>query len=556
MYSNRPTRQVRLVEPSMETTPLVATSSVEGDSDDGSDMDGSEYYDAISGRDNYAHRRESIAADRLSERLLAIDDDDDEMEDLILHETLNVDMDTPLITRSERGRTLAATEAKFTGGIAKNRSSTAPAGASTTGWDTVGGKFFSMSGLCTLAFSLITALLWISTEFIGPPNQPVGPYELIERQEGDNFFGHYTFYEGPDSVGSNGYVTYVAEQRAKDIAIANIEYEVDELDGFYRRNAWDGADREAYDEESITTEVNQSKKEPFLYLKTAPTEAGPRESIRLEGKKRFNRGLFIIDVRHMPVGCGTWPAFWLTDEANWPVNGEIDIVEGVNFQTEAKTALHTTKGCDMDDTPVGTMTGTWDTAVGIPDRKTGIPDMTFRQAKNCFVYDPHQWLNQGCVAIDNDGGSLGIPLNEKGGGIFALEWDPAYRHIRTWVFAPHTAAPENLVEAIRTAGEESEEDRVAPNTELWSLPYGYFPIGDQTNCEKPKFRNMHLVLNTALCGSVAGNRFFLDCKNESKTFKSCDEYIKSRPEILSEAYWKIRGVYVYQRQWQKAWLGH
>jgi hypothetical protein len=67
---------------------------------------------------------------------------------------------------------------------------------------------------------------------------------------------------------------------------------------------------------------------------------------------------------------------------------------------------------------------------------------------------------------------------------------------------------------------------------------------------------MRLVLNTALCGSVSGNRFFMDCKNESKTFKSCDEYIKSRPEALSEAYWKIRGVYVYQREWEKAWLSH
>ena len=75
----------------------------------------------------------------------------------------------------------------------------------------------------------------------------------------------------------------------------------------------------------------------------------------------------------MPSGCGSWPAFWLTDEANWPVNGEIDIVEGVNFQDDAKTAMHTTKGCDMYDVPVGTMTGTWDSAIGIPDKKTVSP---------------------------------------------------------------------------------------------------------------------------------------------------------------------------------------
>jgi hypothetical protein len=132
----------------------------------------------------------------------------------------------------------------------------------------------------------------------------VGPYELIERQEGGEFFDYYTFYQGPDSVGSNGYIDYVSEDRANSIAIANITHESDELDVFYRGRRGLGA------------EASPAKPEPFLYLKTAPTDAGPRESIRLEGKRRFNRGLFIIDIRHMPAGCGTWPAFWLTDEAN------------------------------------------------------------------------------------------------------------------------------------------------------------------------------------------------------------------------------------------------
>jgi len=295
--------------------------------------------------------------------------------------------------------------------------------------------------------------------------------------------------------------------------------------------------------------------ETFVILSSSPTKEGPRNSIRIEGRRRFNRGLFIIDLRHMPAGCGTWPAFWLTDEANWPVNGEIDIVEGVNYQDTAKTALHTTKECRMDDVPEGSKTGTWDTAVGIPDKKTGIPDMTFRFAQDCFVYDPHQWINQGCVASDLklEGRSLGVPLNGNGGGVYALEWDPSNRHIRTWVFSPHGRVPKNLRDAMRTATNVDESTRVAPDTTRWGLPYGHFPIGDGTNCPSEHFRNMRLVINLAFCGSVAGTRYFMDCPKQFKKFKTCEKWVNSDPDELKEAYWKIRGVYVYEREWQRQW---
>lgn len=542
-----------------EARALIDVIADKGSDDDDDDdvfmeIDGSDYFNAASGRGISETRQQSIAADRLSMRLLAIDDDDNEMEDLILHETFNIAMDTPLISSklSLRRKSLTSQAVIPEKTILTENTSIV---RDQIMEKSVENKIFSMTGLCILAFVIITGSLWVGAEFIGPPNQPVGPYSLVERQEGEDFFGYYTFYDGPDSVGSNGFVNYVSHEKATSIEIANVTYEVDILDQVYHRKKRMSVNKSSDDTapENDADFSTADKTEPFLYLKTAPTKEGPRDSIRLEGKRRFNRGLFIVDVRHMPVGCGAWPAFWLTDEANWPVNGEVDIVEGVNFQSEAKTALHTTKGCDMYDVPAGTMTGTWDTAVGIPDKKTGIPDMTFREAKNCFVYDPHQWINQGCVAIDNSGGSLGAPLNEKGGGIFALEWDPANRHIRTWVFSPHTTVPENIVESIRTAGAQSEADRIMPNPESWPLPYGYFPIGDQTNCDGTKFRNMRLILNTAICGSVTGNRFFLDCKNESKAFKSCNEYIRSRPEALDEFYWKIRGVYVYQREWRKAW---
>jgi hypothetical protein len=52
---------------------------------------------------------------------------------------------------------------------------------------------------------------------------------------------------------------------------------------------------------------------------------------------------------------------------------------------------------------------------------------------------------------------------------------------------------------------------------------------------------MHIVINLAFCGSVAGNRYFMDCPDQFKKYKTCEEWIKSKPEELKEAYWKIKG---------------
>lgn len=175
---------------------------------------------------------------------------------------------------------------------------------------------------------------------------PTGPYRLLEAHEGRDFFSYYSFYNGSDSLGSAGFNTYVSQSKAEELGIVDI------VTG-------------ENDDAMIVT------KEELVYLSSAPTKDGPRYSIRLEGKRRFERGLFILDVRHMPDGCGVWPAFWLTDEDAWPWNGEIDVLEGrhtfcftliahfssyisfmiivtgVNGQTTAKTALHTSNECDM-----------------------------------------------------------------------------------------------------------------------------------------------------------------------------------------------------------------
>mmetsp|Transcript_19547 Transcript_19547/g.29286 ORF Transcript_19547/g.29286 Transcript_19547/m.29286 type:complete len:452 (-) Transcript_19547:86-1441(-) len=366
----------------------------------------------------------------------------------------------------------------------------------------------------------------IPTNTASVTEEPTGKYKLVEKQEDMDFFDYYTFYDGPDSLGSAGYNTYVSKEEAERLDIVGVD-------------------------------KDPTTKEEFVFMKSSPTTEGPRSSIRLEGKTRFDRGLFILDLRHMPSGAGVWPAFWLTDEQNWPNNGEIDIVEGINNQSVAKTALHTSEDCDMfAHVPDYAKTGTWEWNTGLPDTFTGIPDFkTVKEADNCWEWAPHQWFNSGCVQVSSEKGSLGQPLNAKGGGIFALEWDPANFYIRSWVFSPHTDAPQNVLDVISTSNSTDEADKVLPDTQLWGLPYAYFAIGDGTGCSADHFKNIRLVFNIAFCGTVAGNRFFGDQPTEAKMFNvnndpiaTCDAYIKSDPDALNEAYWKIKGLYVYERE--------
>ena len=185
---------------------------------------------------------------------------------------------------------------------------------------------------------------------------------------------------------------------------------------------------------------------------------------------------------------------------------------------------------------------------------------TSMPADNCWNMAPHQWANQGCVTVSTDEGTIGVPLNEAGGGVYVLEWDPEHRYIRSWVFPRNKEIPSNLEDAIETA-HLKKESIISPDPQQWGLPYAFFAIGPTTGCSADHFRDMRIVFNLAFCGTVAGNRFGRDCPAEAKQFQqegdeydpvgSCNAYIESQPDILSEAYWKIRGVYVYERELER-----
>jgi hypothetical protein len=137
----------------------------------------------------------------------------------------------------------------------------------------------------------------------------------------------------------------------------------------------------------------------IMRVDTTPQVTGNRNSVRIQTQFTFTGGLVIMDSVHMPTGCGTWPAFW-TNGGNWPLTGEIDIVEGVNNYTNNQATVHTGAGCNLPTTNTATL--------GISGSIVG--------GTNCAAL---QTGNQGCGVRASETNSFGVPFNSGGGGVFA-----------------------------------------------------------------------------------------------------------------------------------------
>jgi beta-glucanase (GH16 family) len=103
-----------------------------------------------------------------------------------------------------------------------------------------------------------------------------------------------------------------------------------------------------------------------------------RDSVRISSQAAYGDSAIVLDLAHMPAGCGTWPAFWtLSQKGPWPNGGEIDIIEGmllvsrlssesptcvlscagVNKQESNQATLHTTSNCKMPPDPMRLQSG-------------------------------------------------------------------------------------------------------------------------------------------------------------------------------------------------------
>ncbi|CAE6445920.1 unnamed protein product [Rhizoctonia solani] len=195
-----------------------------------------------------------------------------------------------------------------------------------------------------------------------------------------------------------------------------------------------------------------------------------RDSIRIASKQHYEDSVVILDLTHMPTGCGTWPAFWtVTTSGKWPQGGEIDIIEGINKRSYNLASLHTTPDCNMTGA-VRVMTGRG-------------------ESNEC---DAKKNDNQGCGVKFREG-TFGQRFNAMDGGWFAMR--RAQEGVSVWFWSRNNIL---VPEEVRRGS-----NNVQP--ELWGLPVADFPAN---NCDmKSHFGSHEIVFDLTFCGDWAGNEY-------------------------------------------------
>ncbi|GIZ43268.1 hypothetical protein CKM354_000650000 [Cercospora kikuchii] len=210
----------------------------------------------------------------------------------------------------------------------------------------------------------------------------------------------------------------------------------------------------------------------------------------------------------------------LASAASWvlvvekPANTVQDILEGVHTSDSNTMSLHSSPNCSIAGSG---QTGTLATS-------------------NC---DSSLNGNSGCGSeLKNttaNPNNYGASFNAIRGGVYATEWTSNY--IKHWWF------PRGQIPASITAG----------NPDVST--FGHPAVNAQGACDiDSHFRNMSIIINIDFCGAWAGNVYdqWPNCpqnvpKNTpDKAIDRCNAFVGEYPERMSEAYWEINRIQVFQ----------
>ncbi|KAL1604091.1 hypothetical protein SLS60_005683 [Paraconiothyrium brasiliense] len=204
-----------------------------------------------------------------------------------------------------------------------------------------------------------------------------------------------------------------------------------------------------------------------------------------------------IDMQH---------SFWMFGP-NWPMQGEIDIIEGVHEQDTNALTLHTSTGCS-----VGSDTSLFSGSV---------------ETQNCDVKAEGQAENAGCSIKSPDNKSYGAGLNDNGGGVYATEWTSDA--ISIWFF-PRGSVPDGAT------GDN-------PDPSSWGTPTAKW-VKDSCDVDGI-FKDLSIIFDTTFCGDWAGNTWSSSsCASKAST---CNDYVQNNPDAFTNAFWTVNALKVYQQ---------
>jgi len=308
-------------------------------------------------------------------------------------------------------------------------------------------------------------------------------YQMVKNYSGPSFYQNFDFFSETDP--SNSFAKYVDLTTANDSGFAGYTVSPD----------WPYPVYLGVDYKTIT-----------------PTG---RPSVRLEGRDTFNHSLIVADIRHMPYGCGTWPAFWLLGQGlKWPKAGEIDIVEGINNQSNNTMVLHVDSGVS-----VANLTSAYNGNTQMAGTITNL-DCSLDSAGSTGCAAKASWNN------------YGAGYNAQGGGVVVTEFTS--RAITIWSF-PRNNTPQDILDG-------KPNPHPLYNGSHWGAPEAKFVPSINSSFDE-HFFNLKPIFNTAFCGPWIDEGWNTsECASLAPT---CTEYVANNPAVFEGAYWAIGGLQVY-----------
>ncbi|KAI0354210.1 hypothetical protein OH77DRAFT_1405538 [Trametes cingulata] len=295
-------------------------------------------------------------------------------------------------------------------------------------------------------------------------------YNLVKEYSGSDFFSGWDFYGNYDNL-TSGDVIWVDQANATQSQLAYVN----------------GAGH-------AIIKVDNTTFVPYNYK---------RNSVRITTQEYFPIGSVIVfDATHLPYGCSVWPSFWTKGE-NWPIGGEIDIIEAVNLMTYNQMALHTQNGCTQPASVA----------------QTGTTGNT-----NCST-------DAGCTVAEKQPNSFGESFASAGGGVWATQFDSSGIYIWFWT---RDSVPSSV-----TNGSNSID------TSSWGTPSAAYP---SSSCDIGEFFTpQQLVIDITLCGNWAGvaSVYQSTCGGDGSATACYLDNVINNGTNYANAYFEISSIKVY-----------